>query len=118
MAIAFVRYYVLYCRHTGDYEMILNKEQAKAVYDAMCALNNVSHTYMRTNFCAPNGKRISVVEVDEGISITLLQGNRAEQIEAEEVYDNQSAFAAAYGLTEFTGHDEGGMACYKLPFSL
>lgn len=81
---------------------ILTQAQAEAVYSAMCALNNVSHTYFRTNFGAPNDKRISVAEVDEGISIKLyaFQGNPVEQTEAEEVYDNQADFATAYGLQQ------------------
>ena len=82
--------------------LILTKSQAEAVYDAMCALNNVSHTYLRTNFEAPHGKRISVSETVEGIAVRLhaYQGNPVEQIDGSEDYDTQSAFATAYGLQQ------------------
>lgn len=81
---------------------ILNKTQAEAVYSAMCALNNVSHTYLRTNFDAPHGNRISVHETGEGVAVRLhtFQGNPVEQIEGSEEYASQAAFATAYGLQQ------------------
>lgn len=80
--------------------LILNQAQAEAVYSAMCALNNVGHTFLRANFEAPHGRRINVSETCEGVAVRLhaYQGNPVEQIESGEDYDDQSAFATAYGL--------------------
>ncbi len=76
--------------------MILTKSQAEAVYSAMCALNNVNARCMaeldRKDFL--NYKR--VVERDEDtIYIVNVVVGRANKIEN---YDNQAAFAAAYGV--------------------
>ena len=79
--------------------MILTTAQAKAVYSAMCALNNVGGTIKVT---LPLGRGnatardcIRVYEDDSMVKV-----NRIEDfvIDSREVYDNQSAFATAYGL--------------------
>lgn len=67
--------------------MILNQSQARAVYDAMCALNNVG------GICGD-------ITLDEGVrvqwldSVTIRDGLSGPR----EEYANQSAFAHAYGL--------------------
>lgn len=65
---------------------ILNPAQAKAVYDAMCALNNVSGTVTGINF-----RRIFVTSAQTG-EITVCGP------ESDERHPNQAAFAAAYNL--------------------
>lgn len=66
---------------------ILNQAQAEAVYDAMCALNNVSGVAGRIqigNIVVTSGRE--VVTVDDPVR------------DVTEAYENQAAFAAAYGL--------------------
>lgn len=79
--------------------MILNPEQARAVYDAMCAMNNVGG-FLRTSFEETRGqqgtrqyRRMFAVE-DIGDKIVISQGLRTV-----EEHDSQAAFAEAYDLT-------------------
>lgn len=65
---------------------ILTKAQAEAVYDAMCALNNVGGTVTGINF-----RRIFVTSAQAG-EITVCGP------ESDEHHRNQAAFAAAYSL--------------------
>jgi hypothetical protein len=81
--------------------LILNTAQAKAVYDAMCALNNVGVKFLPINFPRTSrGQRITLAAANEGVVVTSYdnQVNAAEQTEVEEYHDTQAAFAAAYGL--------------------
>jgi len=68
--------------------MILNKCQAEAVYNAMCALNNVS---MR-------------VEAHIGSAVVYETTSGAVVVDAyavgSERYETQHAFAVAYGLQD------------------
>jgi len=73
--------------------MILNNAQAEAVYAAMCALNNVNGC-VTAEFPVEG---VQVVEFDDG-SIAVKRDQRI----VVEAYENQSDFAAAYGL------DHGG----------
>lgn len=68
---------------------ILNQAQAEAVYSAMCALNNIGGqlSQVRAGF-------VRVVEHGAGHFVVSDERGRLES----EVYDNQSAFATAYGL--------------------
>jgi hypothetical protein len=72
--------------------MILNKDQAKAIYDAMCALNNVGATFDEVN----------VINTYPRIKFFRYAWNGGFGIsvngESKEEYDDQAAFAAAYGL--------------------
>lgn len=69
--------------------MILTKAQAEAVYSVMCALNNVGG---RADI-AIDAKHLKIIEATDG-QIAIWVKNFPE-----EVYANQSAFAAAYGLS-------------------
>lgn len=83
--------------------MILNKAQAEAVYSAMCALNNVSHTagvqvsLVTYDDDAEEPRRVTVVE-DAGGHVEVIQGPTPHPI-AVERHANQSALASAYGLS-------------------
>lgn len=68
--------------------MILNQSQAAAVYSAMCALNNVG---ARIDVHLPSGR---VVEGPNGVILVTAYAKPSED------YNNQSAFAAAYGLQQ------------------
>lgn len=76
--------------------MILNQSQAEAVYSAMCALNNVSGV-VRVTFTpdTKGGKVIKVKECEDFGYVTVIVG-----FETVERYDNQAAFATAYGLQQ------------------
>lgn len=77
--------------------MILNKEQAKSIYDAMCTLNNVNGKIIvkigdmvLCGICVferPNGSEVRVNAVKQYGIVDF------------ESYESQSAFASAYGLT-------------------
>jgi len=81
--------------------MVLTTAQAQAVYAAMVALNNVGGTIKVTlplgRGNAPARDCIRVFE-DDG----MVKVNRIEDfvIDSREAYDNQAAFAAAYGLQQ------------------
>lgn len=66
--------------------MILNQSQAEAVYSAMCALNNVG---ARIDVRLPSGR---VVEGPNSVILVTAYAKSSEE------YNNQSDFAAAYGL--------------------
>jgi hypothetical protein len=67
-------------------EMILNKSQAEAVYGAMCALNNVN---ARAHVTFEDGPNIVAMQRHDGAVVVDCRGDT-------ELYDSQSAFAAAY----------------------
>jgi hypothetical protein len=67
--------------------MILNKHQAKAVSDAMCALNNVNGRIDCTM------GEISVREVDSG-AVYIKKANSADS----ERFNCQASFTAAYQI--------------------
>lgn len=71
--------------------MILNQEQAEAVYSAMCALNNVGD--VSSTFDLPND--VWVQATARG-AVNVSPRTYGAKIE---VYDSQAAFATAYGLT-------------------
>lgn len=75
--------------------MILNQSQAEAVYSAMCALNNVGGRMS----CLDLGQqsRDPQIRCTVGGSIVIERGMPFCDREA---HDNQSAFAAAYGLQQ------------------
>lgn len=68
---------------------ILTQSQAKAVYSAMCVLNNVSGGLHAT---LEQDGAVHVAEVAHGIEVWIAGGGAVEN------YADQSAFAAAYGL--------------------
>lgn len=70
---------------------ILNTAQARAIADAMCALNNV------------NGKiecAIGPIEVWEHKTGEVVVHYQGPGRTRDERYDNQNAFMAAYGVAE------------------
>ena len=71
--------------------LMLTQAQAEAAYTAMCALNNVSSRLMAT--CE---EKLRVVERSCGgiYVLEMLEGEWAPS----ERYENQAAFATAYGL--------------------
>lgn len=72
--------------------MLLGKEQARSIYDAMCALNNIGATL---NVLAVPNAHEADVKVHERLingQIVIWNGDR------EETYANQNEFAAAYGV--------------------
>lgn len=82
--------------------MILTTAQAAAIYDAMCALNNVSaNGGVQLSFVASDQAthmlRISVIENAAG-AIDVLCGPQPKPF-AIERHDSQAAFAAAYRLS-------------------
>jgi len=87
--------------------MILSQAQAEAVYNAMCALNNVSMNALRTQFPGPtgrDGKTVSHIYVDGvetnrqfKMKVAIYSSTDVEE-NYEERYSSQAAFAAAYGL--------------------
>lgn len=81
--------------------MILTKEQAQAVFDAMCALNNVSandglHLSFVGSFGRSAVQRFSVIEQASGL-IAVSRGPQPAPYEVEH-HINQNAFASAYGV--------------------
>lgn len=91
--------------------LILTQAQAEALYSAMCALNNV-------------GGRLSQIDIGEQSSSPQARFTIAGSVIVErgmphcdrEVYDDQSAFATAYGLEDAlilsaTESPYGGFGC-------
>jgi|GEM_PF-1799904 len=81
---------------------ILTQAQAEAVYSAMCALNNVGGTVKATLPAiglpaATSGTYIRAWE-DDG-HIKVIRSVRHTR-EADEFYEDQAAFATAYGLQQ------------------
>ncbi|WP_063588253.1 hypothetical protein [Achromobacter ruhlandii] len=78
--------------------LILTAAQAKAVYSAMCALNNVGNTTGTVTI--PNGEHRdqtgspSVTWHFAGVIVST------KYVGPSEHYDSQAAFAAAYGLRD------------------
>lgn len=68
---------------------ILSKAQAEAVYSAMCALNNVSFRACDMSF----DKAIVKQAFNGAISVIGVIGG-------DEDYNDQAAFATAYGLQQ------------------
>lgn len=79
--------------------MILNQAQAEAVYSAMCALNNVGGR-LSTQLPPPVGSNtwIHIEDHFEGFGVLIRHGMGTAG--KRESYDNQSAFATAYGLQQ------------------
>lgn len=73
---------------------ILTQAQAKAVYDAMCALNNVGAT-IKASFGSVHTDGVNVFESLGEIHVALVQ--KYDVVDSE-IYAGQSAFAAAYSL--------------------
>ena len=73
--------------------MILDKSQAKAIYDAMCALNNVSGK-ITAKFGKQDWDFTSAFETESGeIIVTRAYHYKTQE---REIYNNQAEFAAAY----------------------
>lgn len=76
--------------------MILNKAQAEAVRDAICALNNVGMVADIYHFDCEADKMFCVsVEYDNRIKVFDMSGEVDERYER---YDDFDAFVKAYGL--------------------
>lgn len=77
---------------------ILTQAQAEAVYSAMCALNNVGGSNRHIDIPGNGGENIAIVAKTDGQVAVWLEcrglAHRAED------YADQSAFAAAYGLSQ------------------
>mgnify|MGYP000435080069 CR=1 FL=1 len=74
--------------------MILNKAQAEAVRDAICALNNVGMVADIYHFDCEADKMFCVsVEYDNRIEVSDMSGGVYER------YDDFDAFVKAYELT-------------------
>lgn len=77
--------------------MILNQPQAEAVYSAMCALNNVSAGFLRTDFPHPTDKAAHIyfqTYPDGSVNVNVYHSTDRRR----EDYLNQAVFATAYGL--------------------
>lgn len=78
--------------------MILSQAQARAVYDAMCALNNVSAASGMLRLVVPlviNGEyeKVEICETDvEVLRVSVLKSDR------KEYFAGQDGFARAFGL--------------------
>ena len=76
-------------------KLILNGHQAKAVADAMCALNNVGALCKAKFPLGGDGNILTVTETEDGeIAIRHLQG--WGMIGVGEVYASQGEFFSAY----------------------
>ena len=80
--------------------MILNRSQASAVAQAMCALNNVCGNINATlppvkGHSETHGDFVRVFDQDGKIKVVSVEGFETL---ADEVYADQNAFFAAYGL--------------------
>lgn len=80
---------------------ILTQAQAEAVYSAICALNNVGlrgvaewEQVFDTGYYPKRKEQFEVREQRDGSILVRILGVDGE------TYDNQSAFAAAYGLQQ------------------
>ncbi len=71
---------------------ILSTAQAQAVYSAMCALNNISVNF-DTMWRADDGESVRITENKYGVLV-----RKGGESGVSEHYDDQAAFAAAYGL--------------------
>lgn len=77
--------------------MILNEEQAKAVYNAMCQLNNIGGILHARIIFDKN-----IIHIREFLAGTLsvwIESEDAKMLK-EENYYNQNAFAAEYNFFE------------------
>ena len=75
---------------------ILNQAQAEAVYNAMCALNNVGAA-IDCLLPLGGGKAVRVYEaLNASVHVATEAGGRAWQ--SVERHESQSAFSTAYGL--------------------
>lgn len=78
--------------------MILNQAQAEAVYSAMVALNNVGAELKATIFTSERaGNYLRAYQDGGAVKVVDVIGH---SIEGREHYDNQAAFATAYGLQQ------------------
>lgn len=79
--------------------MILNKEQAGAIYRAMCELNNVcaSPAVVLRYGAVHEHKELRVFEYGEPESIRVCRVEKFDMMECED-YSSQNAFAEAYGV--------------------
>jgi hypothetical protein len=76
-------------------ENILNKSRAKAVYDAMCALNDIGAVLeARIPMSDARFPEIFVKECFEGTITIELRAAGGGAL--REIYENQNRFAAAY----------------------
>lgn len=76
--------------------LILNQAQAEAVYSAMCALNNVGAELKATIYTRDSaGDYMRVYQDGGAVKVVDVLGH---SVENREHYDDQAAFAAAYGL--------------------
>lgn len=76
--------------------LILNQSQAKAVYSAMCALNNVGGRIATTIAIVDAGTHVNAYETSLGV-VFLVKVCDFDRVDSEE-YESQAAFATAYGL--------------------
>lgn len=76
--------------------MILTQVQAKTVYDAMCALNNIGGTTLSARI-EMKGTVCVVREnpVTHEVTVTNLLGGPTSDVES---YGSQTDFSTAYGL--------------------
>lgn len=78
--------------------MILNQSQAKAVFDALCALNSVGFkefdVVLDEGPGQPDAPRV-LIKPDGKVRIWLHDADRTYR---PETYDDQAAFIAAYNL--------------------
>lgn len=80
-------------------ELILTDAQAKEIYAAMCALNNVAARIEVTRDCDDNIHELHVKEYGPGfIEIWHRSGETMCVAGKVERYDSQAAFATAYGV--------------------
>lgn len=76
--------------------LILTAAQAEAVYSGMCALNNVG-----ARLDAFRENEFHAREMESGhVVVHKLPPTFAAVSSGPEIYDSQSAFAAAYGLQQ------------------
>lgn len=73
--------------------LILNPSQARAVYDAMCALNNVGG-----KISVEVTPRISVKELDAG-NVVIYERPTSDPVVRAESFASQAGFATAYSLS-------------------
>lgn len=74
---------------------LLNKTKVESLYSAMCALNNV---YANFEFYVPLTDGTFVVVKDHPVTYEVTVKLADDSV--VEVYDNQAAFAAAYGVED------------------
>jgi hypothetical protein len=75
--------------------LILNQSQAEAVYSAMCALNNVGAEMLVQFTGYPRAQDHIGIDASDG-SVRIRVGMCGDF----EGYQNQAAFATAYGLKQ------------------